>query len=132
MTIVKRVSYVTLLDYDLGRHNAGRLRLKYAADQLSKVGIEPPLEKPKDASAWRALGESELKKWYSWVKSNGVYFSLLLDLDMMMLKAFPEQYQSISSIKDDSKLNADDYVESVFGKAGNGLADYTKKAPKGN
>ena len=123
------IPHVTLLDYDLGRHNAGRLRLKYAADQLSKVGIEAPLEKPKDASAWRALGETELGKWYSWVKSNGVYFSLSLDLDMMMLKAFPKQYQSISSIKDDSKLNADDYVESVFGKAGNGLADYTKKAP---
>jgi putative ATP-dependent endonuclease of OLD family len=123
------IPHVTLLDYDLGRHNAGCLRLKYAADQLSNVGINPPFEKPKDASAWRALGESELEKWYAWVKSNGVYFSLSLDLDMMMLKSFPEQYQSISSIKDDSKLNADDYVESVFGKAGNGLADYTKKAP---
>lgn len=123
------IPHVTLLDYDLGRHNAGRLRLKYAADQLSNVGIVPSLEKPKDASAWRTLSESDLKKWYSWVKSNGVHFSLLLDLDMMMLKAFPEQYQSISNIKDESNLNADDYVESVFGKAGNGPADYTKNAP---
>lgn len=123
------IPHVTLLDYDLGRHNAGRLRLKYAADQLSNLGIKPPFEKPKDADAWRALAKSELIKWYSWVKSNGVHFSLSLDLDMMMLKAFPKQYQSISSIEDDAKLNADNYVESVFGKAGNGLADYTEKAP---
>jgi putative ATP-dependent endonuclease of OLD family len=80
-------------------------------------------------SAWRALGKPELKKWYAWVKTQGVYFSLSLDLDMMMLKAFPEPYQSISSIKDTSKLNAEDYVESVFGKAGNGLTDYTTNAP---
>lgn len=123
------IPHVTLLDYDLGRHNGGRLRLKYAADQLSSFGIKPPYDKPKDAAAWRALDEAELSKWYSWVKSNGVHFSLLLDLDMMMLKAFPEQYQSISSIKDISKLKADDFVESVFGKAGNGLADYTKNPP---
>jgi len=123
------IPHVTLLDYDLGRHNAGRLRLKYAADQLSNVGIVPTLEKPKDVSAWRTLSEVDLKKWYSWVKSNGVHFSLLLDLDMMMLKAFPEQYKSISNIKDETNLNADDYVESVFGKAGNGLADYTKNPP---
>lgn len=123
------IPHVTLLDYDLGRHNAGRLRLKYAADQLSKLGIEPSFEKPKDAIAWRALAKPELNKWYSWVRSNGVHFSLSLDLDMTMLKAFPKQYQSISSIEDDVKLNADNYVESVFGKAGNGLADYTEKKP---
>ncbi|EAQ27482.1 ATP-dependent nuclease [Roseovarius sp. 217] len=123
------IPHVTLLDYDLGRYNAGCLRLKYAVDQLSSFGIMPDLEKPKDANAWRGLDKDELVKWYVWVKSNGVYFSLALDLDMMMLKAFPKQYQSISSIKDTSTLNADDFVASVFGKAGNGLADYKKNAP---
>lgn len=123
------IPHVTLLDYDLGRYNSGRLRLKYAVDQLSSFGIKPPQEKPKDASAWRALGISELNKWKNWVEEKGVYFSLYLDLDMMMLKAFLEKYQSISRIKDVSKLDADDFVESVFGKSGNGLADYTKYAP---
>jgi len=123
------IPHVTLLDYDLGRHNAGRLRLKYVTDQLSLIGTESTLEKPKDASAWRALDEAELKKWYKWVKAQGVHFSLLLDLDMMMLKAFSKQYQSISKVKDVSKLDVDDYVQSVFGKSGNGLSDYTKGAP---
>ncbi|MBU2960268.1 AAA family ATPase [Citreicella sp. C3M06] len=123
------IPHVTLLDYDLGRYNAGRLRLKYASDQLSSFGVNPPYEKPKDANAWRALGEADLRKWYAWVRANGVHFSLPLDLDMMMLKAFPEQYRSISGVKDASELNASDFVESVFGKAGNGLADYPKSKP---
>ncbi|WP_298856925.1 AAA family ATPase [uncultured Sulfitobacter sp.] len=123
------IPHVTLLDYDLGRHNAGPLRLKYVTDQLLSIGTESPFDKLKNAAAWRGLGRTELNKRYQWAKENGVHFSLHLDLDMMMLKAFPEQYQSISRIKDVSELDADDYVESVFGKSGNGLTDYKKSSP---
>jgi len=32
------IPYLTLIDYDLGRHNAGPLRLKYAVEQLQLLG----------------------------------------------------------------------------------------------
>lgn len=123
------IPYVTLLDYDLGRHNAGVLRIKYVTDQLLSVGTENPFDKLENAAAWRGLDRAEVVKRYKWALENGVHFSLNLDLDMMMLKAFPAQYQSISRIGDLFELNAEDYVESVFGKAGNGLADYAKDSP---
>ncbi|MDA5558694.1 ATP-dependent nuclease [Shimia sp. MMG029] len=120
------IPYVTLLDYDFGRYNAGPLRLKYVTDQFSLVGIEYPEGNLKDASAWRALDAIEVNKRYAWAKERGAHFSLPLDLDMMMLKAFPQQYQLISNIADGSELKAQDYEKSVFGEAGKGLSDYTQ------
>jgi putative ATP-dependent endonuclease of OLD family len=119
------IPYVTLLDYDFGRHNAGVLRVKYVTDQLSLVGKECPYEKPKDADTWRTLDSTEINLRYKWAKEQGVHFSFPLDLDMMMLKAYPQQYKSISNVADGSELKAQDYEKSVFGKAGGGISDYS-------
>ncbi len=123
------IPYVTLLDYDYGRYNAGVLRLKYVTDQLSQVGTVYPNAMPPDTPGWRTMPQSEITARYEWLKRQGVHFSLPLDLDMMMLKAYPQQYQSISSITKTSELNAQDYEKSVFGKAGGGLSDYTNTSP---
>lgn len=119
------IPHVTLLDYDLGRHNAGTLRLKYVTEQLSQVGVVYPNAMPPDTAAWRAMPQPEITALYEWLKKQGVHFSLTLDLDMMMLKAYPQKYQSISNVADGSELNAQDYEISVFGKAGRGLLDYS-------
>lgn len=123
------IPHVTLLDFDLGRHNAGLLRLKYVTEQLLSIGAKNPFDRLKDTSAWRCLDKAEVKDRYKWVQENGVHFSVRLDLDMMMLTAFLEKYKSISRIEDVSKLNPDDYEKSVFGESGNGLAEYTKNPP---
>jgi len=119
------IPYVTLLDYDFGRYNAGILRLKYVTEQLSQVNTAYPNAMPPDTAAWRGMQQAEITARYEWLKRQGVHFSLPLDLDMMMLKAYPQQYQSISNVADRSELNAQDYEKSVFGKAGGGLSDYT-------
>lgn len=123
------IPYVTLLDYDFGRYNAGVLRLKYVTEQLSQVGTEYPDGMPSDTAAWRAMEPADITARYEWLKKQGVHFSLPLDLDMMMLKACPQQYQSISNIANNSVLSAQDYEKSVFGKAGGGLSDYANTPP---
>lgn len=120
------IPHVTLLDYDLGRYNAGILRLKYVTDQLSHVGKVYGM--PPHTADWGAMLEPEITARYNWVKAQGVHFSLMLDLDMMMLKAYPQQYKSISNVTEESELNAQDYEKAVFGKAGDGLASY-KEVP---
>ncbi|MEP1535558.1 MAG: AAA family ATPase [Paracoccaceae bacterium] len=121
------IPHVTLLDYDLGRYKAGILRLKYVTDQLAKVG--KVFGMPPHTADWGAMLEPEIEARYNWVKSHGVHFSLMLDLDMMMLKAYPEKYRSLSNVTEEAKLNAQDYEKAVFGKAGDGLASYTKLVP---
>ena len=123
------IPHVTLLDYDFGRYNAGTLRLKYVTEQLSQVGIVYPNAMPSDTAGWRAMQQPEITDRYEWLKNQGVHFSLPLDLDMMMLKVFPQQYLSVSNVPDCSELNAQDYEECVFGKAGGGLSDYTHTPP---
>lgn len=123
------IPHVTLLDYDFGRYNAGVLRFKYATEQLSKIGTTYSDAMPPDTAAWRGMQQAEITARHEWLKSHGVHFSLPLDLDLMMLRAYPQQYQSISSVADTSDLTATDYEESVFGKAGGGLSDYANTSP---
>lgn len=124
-----KIPHVTLLDYDLGRYNAGPLRLKYVTDQLQILGIEYPEGNPKSASEWRDLPKEQRRKRYLWAQSHGVYFSTPLDLDMMMIRSFLNQYQALSSIDDISTIKSEDYEKSVFGESGKGLLAYDGLIP---
>jgi putative ATP-dependent endonuclease of OLD family len=118
-----KIPYVTLLDYDLGRSGAGPRRLKYAADQLEKIGVNtPPLPRPGKAGQWDTLTEIDIGFWMSWLRFNNVFYSSHLDLDMMMVKSFPDRYGEVASI--DAPDDADSYKKSVFGKDGLGLDAY--------
>lgn len=123
------IPVLTLLDFDLGRHGAGPLRLKYAYDQLTAIW-ELPLPRnirgnPEQMAYWRGRGEKGIRLWRRWLAKHGVLFSYPLDLDMMMIRAFPEAY----GVPDAAEPDDEDKLEaSVFGK-GNGLDDYDEKAP---
>lgn len=123
------IPHVTLLDYDLGRHNAGTLRFKYVTDQLKKIGKIYPDAMPPDTNGWRTMQPLEIAKRYDWLKKQGIHFSLQLDLDMMMLRAYLPQYQSISKVAVGSELKVQDFEKSVFGEVGNGLSDYATTTP---
>lgn len=118
-----KIPYVTLLDYDLGRSGAGPRRLKYAADQLEKIGVNvPPLPRPRKAGEWDSLTGIDVGFWMSWLRFNNVFYSSQLDLDMMMVKSYPDSYGKVASI--DTPDDADSYKKSVFGKDGSGLDAY--------
>jgi putative ATP-dependent endonuclease of the OLD family len=113
------IPVLTLLDFDLGRHGAGVLRLKYAHDQLRKIGtVRPPTEIPGDPNKlgyWRRRRQTGIRLWRRWFRKKRVYFSYPLDLDMMMLRAYPDAYgvPDAEAPDDLEKLEA-----SVFGKGG--------------
>jgi putative ATP-dependent endonuclease of the OLD family len=92
------IPYITLLDLDSGRYQGGWGRVRYAAQQINRhkpgtfntkrIDKLPawdadavfPSYKPDPNSALHAL------------EAHGVFFSHPLDLDLMMLEAYPEAY----------------------------------------
>jgi putative ATP-dependent endonuclease of OLD family len=121
------IPFLTLLDYDLGRHGGGPLRIKYAVDQLALLGVTLPLlHRPADADGWKALPHPQLVEWAKWLRTKNVFYSAKLDLDMMLLRAFRPEYGIISGVNEVE--NAADYSKAVFGEKGQGLALYPPDA----
>ena len=118
------IPHLTILDFDLGRHGAGVMRLKYAYDQLEAIGRAevPSWAKgdPSEASYWKGCRAGGIRLWLKWFAERGVYFSYPLDLDLMMIKAFPDAYglPDVKKPKDEEKL-----IASVFGQ-GRGLNEF--------
>ncbi len=99
------IPFVTLLDLDSERAKGGWGTIKYVINQLIKNGIALD-----DICVEGHLTQSELDSMHTWpinseydrqimmtwvqfLENYGVYFSVPLDLDFSMLKAFEEYYQ---------------------------------------
>ncbi|AZS21607.1 ATP-dependent endonuclease [Caulobacter sp. FWC26] len=122
------IPYVTLLDYDLGRHGGGARRLRYAVEQLRAHGLQglPP---PQDPVVWDSYAPHDLDRCLKWLREQNLFYSADLDLDMAMLQAFPVAYGKIAEV-DVTGVVPGAYVKSVFGKEGLGPAAYiTRPAP---
>lgn len=127
------IPFMTLLDFDLGRHGAGPFRLKYAYDQLGQMGrvYVPEWAKgdPATTAYWRGRKQNGIRLWREWLENRTVYFSYPLDLDMMMLRAFPEAYGVPEADVPEDEDELDALRSAVFGK-GAGLDAYEEKAPE--
>ncbi|WP_426046176.1 ATP-dependent nuclease [Brevundimonas sp. TWP3-1-2b1] len=117
-----QIPYLTLLDYDLGRHGGGARRLRYAVEQLRELGL-PDMPAPKTAHQWDALPEADLAAKRGWLRARGVFYSEALDLDMMMLQAFPGAYGEVADVNPES-IRGDAYLQTVFGESGANVAAY--------
>ncbi|MDE1463974.1 ATP-dependent nuclease [Spartinivicinus poritis] len=89
-----QIPHVTLVDLDLCRANAGQDRIKYAIDELQEVG---KVFNFPDNTSYQDLCDAhielyEIDEMISKLEYEGVFFSYPLDLDMAMIKAFPEYY----------------------------------------
>jgi putative ATP-dependent endonuclease of OLD family len=111
---------LTLLDFDLGRHNAGMGRVKNAVTWLSEVGytFDPTVVLPTNDQ----LLPNTVSDWTKWLRNIGVYYSTYLDLDMMMIQAFPNAYLAKRAL-DPAKDNPAKIAEAVFGDKGPGNTD---------
>lgn len=97
-----KIPHVTLLDLDSGRYQAGWGRVRYALDQINK--ITPGTYSPKDINSlpnWNSpVGfpqfhdpqYSEGKGPLRDLEQKGVFFSNPVDLDLLMVEAFPKAY----------------------------------------
>lgn len=100
------IPHSTLLDLDLGRSSGDLSTLKTIAEALLErcVTKDPAdlhwLQTAAGLARTGAWGEGGIddafvEKWTGWFQQFGVFFSGPLDLDMLMLEAFPEAYQTL-------------------------------------
>ena len=110
---------------DLARWQGGWGRVRYAAQQLVNYSIDDRLTQalvdtiPKWNAADRLLQDK--KGWLNYLERQGVFFSSPLDLDLMMIEAFPEAY-AIDAALDLVAPDAD-LAKAVFGKKHDVFAD---------
>lgn len=99
--------FVTLLDLDKEREGGGWGRIKYALDQLIKIGVDKNQllllsnqsvlsdERLSAMHTWPEDKKDSQNAWMGRLERYDVFFSSPLDLDFMMLEAFPEAYKGV-------------------------------------
>ncbi|WP_027361567.1 AAA family ATPase [Halodesulfovibrio aestuarii] len=119
-----QIPYVTLLDFDLSRYQAGWGRIKYAHDQINKNSTEDQF-KDFHVPKWNVPEHPvrNFPNYLSNLEDKGVFFSFPLDLDFSMLMNFSSHYDVdvvdiappspdiIKSVLGDSHFNSDQYTE---------------------
>jgi len=131
------IPHATLLDLDLGRYGGGFGRVKTAIEKLIEFGVPKATLLKFDTGIlpdadfvemhmWQdAEDHKTLERWVDSLKPHGVYFSAPLDLDLAMLKAFPDAYKAIIPKGGGPKMTADKAAVAVLGTKGSGLTLYT-------
>lgn len=125
-----QIPFLTLLDLDVGRYQAGWGRIKYVNKQLM---LHHPFKAlPSDFSlpAWNNdeapirthhyFGGSR-KDVFLELENRNVYFSSPMDLDFSMLKAFPDAYGVATEAYDDSVIKA------ILGKSHHDPTQYNEE-----
>lgn len=114
-----KIPCLTLLDFDLGRHNGGMGRIKNAVEWLSRITESIPDN--------QGLVPHTAEGWVTCWRPCGLFYSTYLDLDMMMIKAFPAAYKPSTpfdpTLDDEEKKKI---AKSVFGDSGPGNKDLNR------
>jgi putative ATP-dependent endonuclease of OLD family len=117
-----QIPYVTLLDLDVGRHQAGWGRVRYALKQLVAIGATNgtlTIEQIEALPAWNGTdpvsSSATAAGWINWLEGQGIFFSSPLDLDFSMIRSFATAYGVTAA-----ELVPADHptVKSVLGKSG--------------
>jgi len=114
------IPHVTLLDLDVARYQGGWGRVRYAAKQLLEYAeVEPNELTQEDVDAIPAWDSNQGillddDGWIDRLEDLGVFFSTPLDLDFMMMKAYPDAYK----VADDERIPPDpSTLKAVLGKS---------------
>lgn len=106
------IPYVTLLDLDWGRHGGGWGRIKTTCEQLLQNGVsmtdlfgqeytKADLKSVLSTMAARdpsaTAGSDGMSVWLAHLQKWNIYFSSPLDIDFVMLKAFPIAYRTLDT-----------------------------------
>lgn len=120
------ISYVTLLDLDVARHQGGWGRIRYAAKQLlSYADIDGNDLTKKEIDGIPQWDSEEGiivddQGWIERLEALGVFFSSPLDLDFSMMTSYPTAYRVKG---DDLSAPDNDTVKAVLGKKHDVIAD---------
>jgi predicted ATP-dependent endonuclease of OLD family len=124
-----QIPYLTLLDLDVARYQAGWGRIKVVNDQLAKFEPEKVLPEDWDLPKWNTKEapvrthyflDDGKKSVFRELESRGIYFSEPLDLDFAMLLAYPDAYGVVKEDPEESTIKA------VLGKSHHDESQYSK------
>lgn len=115
-----QIPYLTLLDLDVARYQAGWGRIKYVNDQLEKYRPEQKLPKDHSIPKWDSTKHMVRKyeNYLDLLEDRDVYFSYPMDLDFSMLLAYPDAYGVTKEDPEDATINA------VLGKSHHDASQY--------
>ncbi|EOW9465876.1 ATP-dependent nuclease [Vibrio cholerae] len=116
-----KIPYLTLLDLDVARYQAGWGRFKYVNDQLMKYCPENKLPKDHGIPNWDS-DKDKVRDYFNYIEAfekRGIFFSFPMDLDFSMLLAFPDAYGVENEVPDDSTIKA------VLGKSHHDSSQYS-------
>jgi len=121
-----KIPYLTLLDLDVARHQAGWGRIKYVNDQLTEHRPELKLPKGHVIQKWNSP-DYKVRDYLNYLvelEARDVYFSYPLDLDFAMLLAYPEAYEVEEEVPDAATITA------VLGKSHHDSDQYSEEELK--
>lgn len=123
-----QIPYLTLLDLDVARYQAGWGRIKNVNDQLAKFEPTRVLPAAWPLAKWNAADtpirthyffEEGKKSIFVELENRGVFFSAPLDLDFAMLLVYPDAYGVEKEVPDAETIKA------VLGKSHHDSSQYT-------
>ncbi|MGQ7262919.1 ATP-dependent nuclease [Vreelandella sp. V005] len=117
-----QIPYLTLLDLDIARHQAGWGRIKYVNDQLATHEPSKTLPANYVIPKWNdeTYKVRKYENYRSQLELRDVYFSFPMDLDFAMLLAYPNAYGVVKEEPDDATKKA------VLGKSHYAANQYTE------
>lgn len=117
-----QIPYLTLLDLDVARYQAGWGRIKYVNDQLEKYRPEQKLPKDHGIPKWDSTEHMvrDHDNYFDALEERYVYFSHPMDLDFAMLLAYPDAYGVEREKPDESTIRA------VLGKSHHDAGQYSE------
>jgi putative ATP-dependent endonuclease of the OLD family len=117
-----QIPYLTLLDLDVARYQAGWGRIKYVNDQLALYQPDKVLANDHPIPNWNS-DEHKVRNFSNYLKAleeRDVYFSYPMDLDFTMLLAYPKAYDVEKEVPDDQTIKA------VLGKSHHDSSQYSQ------
>ncbi|MCG6658516.1 AAA family ATPase [Halomonas campisalis] len=116
-----KIPYLTLLDLDIARHQAGWGRIKYANDQLGRYQLDKKLPENYGIPKWDSTKYMvrDFANYLKALEDRDVYFSYPMDLDFAMLLAYPDAYNVVRDNPDESTIKA------VLGKSHHDASQYS-------
>lgn len=117
-----QIPYLTLLDFDVSRHQAGWGRIKYVNDQLAQYMPKKVLPEDHGIPSWHSATHKvrDFPHYLQALGERDVYFSFPMDLDFAMLLAYPKAYGVEEEVPDEQTIKA------VLGKSHHDSSQYSK------
>lgn len=116
-----QIPYLTLLDLDVARYQAGWGRIKYVNDQLIKYRADQALPKGHGIPNWNSTDYKVLDhpNYLEELEARDVYFSYPMDLDFALLLAYSDAYSVEEEVPDEQTIKA------VLGKSHHDSSQYS-------